>query len=247
MKEMFSSLRDVVFSLNKKIFIALALCSVFSVSVYIYSGLGNQGVRVNVRSISEDSELYTIQAEYPQFGGVSKKFNASISATVIGDISEFKKTIGEFGNTTLKEKLVLRDGKYIFQMTWVSDQINTDWISIALREYTYTGGAHGLGGVQTFTYDMKKKSEVTLPTIFGDDTGYLGRISGFVASDLKNQMGTEAVMDMIREGTTPKIQNFEQFTLSRDGIITFYFAPYQVAPFSAGEFTVRMPRTYMKE
>lgn len=45
---------------------------------------------------------------------------------------------------------------------------------------------------------------------------------------------------MVESGTEPEESNFKVFLLDNDGII-LYFEPYQVAPWSEGVITMRIP------
>jgi len=55
------------------------------------------------------------------------------------------------------------------------------------------------------------------------------------SEDIQDEQGLGYVKEMIDMGTEPKEDNFKNFTISQDKIITIYFPQYQVAPYAAGE------------
>lgn len=204
-----------------------------------------ESLQIEVRTIEDITGTYDIRAEYPQFKGLPRSLNQSIETNVTELTEEFKKQAIEThsGESESEEG----DAPYLLRVSWMPDQMSDRYVSIALRVYSYTGGAHGLQGIQTYTFDRKDKKLVTLTDLFVDTHGFLDKISGYAISDLKNQLGAEAVMNMIREGASPKMENFKAFTISRDNVITFYFSEYQVAPYASGEQKVMMPLSYIVE
>ena len=93
-------------------------------------------------------------------------------------------------------------------------------------------------------YYLKNSSEIKLNDIFNvNQKEYLSRISDLALIDLANQSeNLEMSLDpgMLESGTDAKLENFDNFNLTEDGI-AFNFDQYQLAPYAAGEFHVIMP------
>ncbi len=229
---------------RKVVFSVLACALIGTLGFLIFVDRNPNHRPLTVVSLSEKTDTYSVEAEYPQFGGLSKSFNKKIEQSVLDRITEFKKTVSEEQNSHPRKK---NGGEeYVFRVSWVPDQLGSSIVSVLLREYSYVGGAHGSHNAEAFTFDAKNNKELSLGDIFSGVPGYLDRISQYTMNDIKNQLGSEAVMDMIRQGTTPNEDNFAVFTLSRDNMITFYFKEYQVAPFASGEQRVSMPISFIK-
>lgn len=243
---MIAVIKHTIQRLDRRVLYTFFFCAgIVLIGYFLISDRNPNHRNLTVVSVSEKTGNLSIEAEYPQFSGLSGSFNSKIEHSVLAQIAEFKKNVSELSQNTHGDKKDTSD-KFIFRASWSPDQLSDSMVSILLREYSYVGGAHGIHTTETYTFDVKKKKEVTLADVFSGTPGYLERISQYAMNDIKSQLGSEAVMDMIREGTTPNENNFAVFTLSRDNMITFYFPEYQVAPYASGEQRVTMPISFIK-
>lgn len=201
---------------------------------------------MKTKTISEDTNLYKIRAEYPQFDQVIQGFNREIESFVTERIEQFKK------NNTLsremRKKIVspdqkipdLPEGPWPFTLTWSAQQLNTRYISLMMKMNSFEGGANEVQEIKTFNYNMIKKKPVTLVDLFPGKPDYLKIISDYAKETLTNQLKDQDVpLDFISSGTEPKEENFSRFVFDNDKVI-FYFPKYQVAPGAAGEQMVIM-------
>ncbi|NDJ79063.1 MAG: DUF3298 and DUF4163 domain-containing protein [Chloroflexi bacterium] len=104
----------------------------------------------------------------------------------------------------------------------------------------YTGGAHPNSYTYTMTYDMSRNVMLTLDDVFLPGSGYLDTLAALVQTDLTAQMGEYADAAWIAQGAGPDPWNFRSWTITPAGI-TFYFDPYQVAPYAMGPQQVTIP------
>ncbi len=236
--------------LNKKyIYLYLTLGVLFLVWVLTHPS-DPDALSLTVHRVQERTEHTTIHIEYPEFDNASKEFNAHIKKVVDDDVIEFKKAVAETESvreTSAGKGMPIYE--YQFTASWSPDSLTPDTVSFVLRTSYYTGGAHGGHDVHTFTYDMKKKREITLQDVFGLVPDYLLKLSQYTSNDLKSQL-TQSLqgkpnLDMIQSGTSSVPENFQLFTLGSEGMITFYFPEYTVAPYVAGEQVVHMPISYI--
>ena len=96
----------------------------------------------------------------------------------------------------------------------------------------FTGGAHPIPSLWTINYDKELKKIITIDDYINKDKNFLNNVSKSVRGDLL--LNPNAVnANMIYYGTEPIKENFENFVITKDGLI-FFFAPYQVAPYSSG-------------
>jgi hypothetical protein len=207
-------------------------------------GPDDGALRVSVFSDEKITEDVEIRFEYPQFPDLPKQFNDKIRTLVDEEVRVFQQNVSESEN-----ELTVESAPFYLSLGWTPVQLNKEMISILVRTSLYTGGAHGSENVQTFTYDIVNKEEVTLRNLFADTPDYLNKISQFAINDLKTTLyyalGSEPNINMIMDGASPKETNFSRFTLSSSGVVTFYFPQYQVAPYAAGEQVVRMPLSFV--
>lgn len=128
-------------------------------------------------------------------------------------------------------------GPYALDVSYEIPTHNEDLLSIVFYHYEFTGGAHGNTYLQTMTFDLAAETELTLADLFDDGTIPLDDISDYVATTLEDRLGADATFP---EGYTADEINFQFWTVAEDGV-TFYFPPYQVAPYAAGVQTVTIP------
>lgn len=112
--------------------------------------------------------------------------------------------------------------------------------SVKLDVTTYTGGAHGNHWPMTWVFDRATGNPLDLGDLFGDPETALPHISNLVRPVLQNALGDMYVPDMLDAGIDPMERNFNRFILTKEGV-AFFFAPYQVGPFAAGEQAVTLP------
>lgn len=202
---------------------------------------------VEVFSYQDKVDGYEVAIEYPQFPELPRSFNKKIRSTVENEQRVFLSEIEKNKKAQARQE---SKSVYWFYVKWSPDQVNDEITSIILRTYFYTGGAHGGEKIFTFTFDKKKKKEIMFDDLFAGVSNSVERVSQYVMNDLLSQLerqsGGENNSQMIREGAGPKKENFFRFTISNNGIITFYFEEYQVAAYAYGEQKVRMPLSYLK-
>ena len=118
-----------------------------------------------------------------------------------------------------------------------------DYLSYVFFTSMYTGGAHPNNTIHTVTYDKKKKQIVTisdLVNIYPDLLNILSEESRKILKKYPSFQTPYFQEDMLIEGTEPRLENFRNFTFSKDGLIIF-FEQYQVAPYSFGKFEITIP------
>lgn len=117
--------------------------------------------------------------------------------------------------------------------------------SVKLAVSTYTGGAHPNHFPTTLVFDLEKDTTLGLDDLFTDTEKALQTISTICREVLATHLGKDWSYD-IAPGTEPTRQNFKRFVLTDEGV-AFFFMPYQVAPYAAGEQVVTIPWTDMSD
>jgi len=215
------------------------------------------------KSYTQPTQYTTFKISYPQFKNTSAGFNKKIEDLVTGGIDAQKKDSEEswkarYETRSPGDKITefpSVEEKFYFNVSWKPIQVNDEFISSILTVSGYTGGAHGYENSTSFNYDVINRKEIALADLFPSDPNYLKTISTFSRKNLETQFRKslniktkddeanfkDSVIPMLTEGTMPTLDNFSVFTFTEDSI-TFYFAQYQVGPYTMGEPKVIMPR-----
>jgi hypothetical protein len=170
-------------------------------------------------SVKEEDEEKTIFVSYPSLG--IEEIDKEIKDFVETQISQFKEL----------EYVSFSAGPYSLDIGYFLTRYNNDIISFKFNVSEYTGGAHGNHYVNCFTYNFKEKKKMSFGDFFNSDS-YLEKISNYSINDLMKD--EYAVEEWINDGAGPKIENFERFVITENAFV-FYFPPYHVAPYAAGE------------
>ena len=120
-------------------------------------------------------------------------------------------------------------------------EFDSSVFSVVFHTEENTGGAHPNYYVDTITFDRAHDGILNLQDLFITGSDPLQLIVPFVRNNLEGILGNDpSIVQGIEGGTQPNYDNFKAFAVTHDALI-FFFPPYQVAPFAAGGFTVRMP------
>lgn len=112
--------------------------------------------------------------------------------------------------------------------------------SVTFEIYSYTGGAHGNLDIITQSFLNRTGESIAVADMFHDMEAALASMSTYSYQKLDTSLGDMHIEDMLRNGTSPDIDNFSSIALTPTGI-RIHFQPYQVAPWAAGPQQIEMP------
>ncbi|OIQ52189.1 Peptidoglycan-N-acetylmuramic acid deacetylase PdaC [Pseudodesulfovibrio hydrargyri] len=183
-------------------------------------------------TIGERTPGFKVDAEYPVLCRAEP--TRAVRDYVSGTVHEFKKTDPDHDLHRFPHpyELITR------YAVWATP--GGRYISVKLHVMAYTGGAHPNNWPMTWVFDMEDGGEITLDRLFPDREAALAKVSGLCREVLSGSLGGMLVPDMLDAGLTPTADNFSRFVLTREGV-AFFFGPYQVAPYAAGEQVVTIP------
>lgn len=183
-------------------------------------------------TIREETPGFNVDVEYPVL--CVPKANRTIRDWVGFRLFDFKKLDPEHDLTDFPHK-------YAMQMRYaVWPAHGHSFVSVKLSVSVYTGGAHANHWPQTWVFDLENGQEIELDGVFTDLETGLNTASRLVRPPLVNALGDMYLEDMLQPGIEPMEENFRNFIFTEDGM-TFFFMPYQVGPFAAGEQVVTIP------
>ena len=213
---------------------------------------------VKIHSIRESDSFFYVQAEYPEFLAASDDFNHEIAALISDKISGFKEQFTDNWKARLDTVPAGNplpenpERPFPFIASWGSAQLNTQYLSLVIKIYYFSGGAHGSEEIHTFNYDMLQKKKIRIKDFFDSSEEALKSISKISAEDITSQLKStgwkddDTLKEMINQGTAPTFENFKNFNFDPQGL-TIYFQRYQVAPGAAGSLTVRITKALLEQ
>lgn len=201
---------------------------------------------------TETDEFWNIEVTMPHrtglwrwwSGAADTRVCTSIETWLRTSIEEFKQNARPQSLPSLDQQMLRERGGYTYSAQYkhfnsVSDKLSSYEYSV----YVDTGGAHPNGYFKTFVFDANG-IEIKLPDLFVPGSDYLDRIAtsslAQITKDLTDRLSVGASNALFEEGLEPKEENFSNFVIDSDTLV-FLFPPYQVAPYAAGDFEVRIP------
>lgn len=200
-------------------------------------------------SSTEHATYYDILTNYPSSTPLRTRISTeadtaalALMQTFVNDtVTEFK-TEGKFDRLTPEDIRMLgfdKGRKETLQITYlIASSPRT--VSYIYTVYEDTLGAHGNTFFRTFTFDMTTGASLTLHDLFVPGADYLGTLSSIARAKLPTIIGEQANQSMLEGGTTPEKKNFTAYFIDNQDL-AILFAPYAVAPYSAGPQTLRIP------
>ena len=185
--------------------------------------------------IKEETDNWSISANYPTTG--QNYIDSKVKLLINGQIADFKKDLLEVGAPLSTET------KNALTISYAAQIYNNRILSFKFATYWYTGGAHPNENSNSLVFDMQNKEQLMLSDLFIKNSQYLEKISIYVVANLKQRdIADETSID---QGAGPAEDNYKVFGVS-DKAIIFYFPPYAVAPYAAGEQIVEIPFAQIK-
>ena len=194
---------------------------------------------------TEKAPYYTIAVNYPTTTPLSAAANQAALQTMrsylAGQVAEFK-TQGNFNNLTQKDIQMMgysRGRKETLQVNYlIASSAHT--VSYIYTDYLNTLGAHDNLFFKTFTFDTATGKLLSLGDIFQGGSTYLQKLSTLARAQLASSLGAGADPQMLANGTMPQESSFQNFFFDNSDFVLL-FSPYQVAAYTAGPQTVRLP------
>jgi hypothetical protein len=202
----------------------------------------NIGLSTRTEIIEEQREelSYEIDAEYPQIIGLADStaqegINEKIHSFMLEKIDVFQETVQEMEQSEAEAERIW-EIKSSFDADFFVALLNKEIASIKfnISEY-YTGAAHPHNYTVAFNYDIEKREEIALESVFRPEIDYLSILSEKTKQALIEQFKgeIEGTEEWIDRGTAPEKENFQNFCFSRTDLIIF-FNPYQIGPHALG-------------
>lgn len=191
------------------------------------TGVENKEITINAKNL-------VVSLQYPVLGVAS--IDADIQDWAAHTADSFQAEVSEVAAEQACEM------KGTYRLVRATENI----VSIIWDVWNFTGGAHGNLDIVTFVYDLRAGRALDLQDLFADEEGALNLLSRLSGEKLKESLGDMADEAMIKNGTTPDLDNFACVVPTPEGV-RVYFQPYQVAPWAAGPQEVNISLADLKD
>ncbi|MXP41698.1 DUF4163 domain-containing protein [Altererythrobacter soli] len=200
------------------------------------------------KSVDEESELYSFEYSYPAEAGEIPALRRQLDAELAGRKKELIASARE--GMEQAEDSGFPYNAYSFSKEWkvVSDLPN--WLSLSGGFSSYTGGAHGMYGLDSLVWDKQVGRGFPAAELF-NSTEALDRALGERLCEALNRERKERRGEPVPEGSDEEFDRcvgVEDATVvagSSNGRtfnrITVWFGPYVAGPYAEGSFELEFP------
>lgn len=206
----------------------------------------NDSFTIEMKRIEENSEFFKADISYPLLkikdkcinkGGYNSKIIENINKEISAYILNYNDKVKEESKKYKKQYediLSKSDEDYVkYQYEAYADYQVTynkkDLISIPIKTYNFTGGAHGMSYLKSYNYDLLSGKELKLKDMFKDDVDYKKVVNSFIKQEIEKKQDIYFSGDEGFKG----IEDNQAFYIDDDGIVV-YFQLYDIAPYYVG-------------
>ncbi len=187
-----------------------------------------------------ETDFYTISVTQPK--NAEKDFPEIFEVTK-NAITTFEKQYGNLSSEDIEALGLGGDRVYDLQIdTTIATSSKT--VSYIMTLYEFTGGAHGITAVRTFTYDKDNKL-IDEKKLFGDNN-WRPVVSDIAYAYLKEILKENTTDEALKEGTKPEGENLSTWYLKGDDVV-FVFGQYQIGAYALGIQEVSIPKEKLEE
>ncbi len=211
-------------------------------------------------AFAEDTKSWAVKKEFRRVGlsESKKETNSTIGAAKVsikvprfsGDPSLYVSRANtairnavddEIKKMTSEQKV--QEDSFTYSAEGHTSYSGPDFISLTVDYSSFTGGAHGNSYTKSLNFRLQPYKELSLDNVLGGPVDYK-ILSDLAQIELYKQL-KGGDKGMVESGTGPFAKNFDTFTFDKKGL-TFYFDPYQVAPYSEGAPTITLSYAVLK-
>jgi hypothetical protein len=211
------------------------------------------GAATGPEHITENTDLYTVDAQYPSSTLLATSVSADADAAAVASMKAFEESaVDDFHQSwvglddSFMEHIKSENIKGSLAITYKTYQ-GPNTVSYVYSIYTDTLGAHPNGTYKTFTFDTRTGAELSLADLFAPGTNYAQYLSDYARAQLpamiaarENVDVSQVDADMLNAGTTADAANFADFYLDGSNLVIL-FPPYAVGPYVLGTMELDIP------
>ena len=192
--------------------------------------LNTRNAAVDSKVINKENKYIKSELKIPKLLMNNKEIERILN-------KKFESDIMNFYNTSVKEAESYFDdfpdaeNKFVISSDYEVKKSNNKVLSMLIKYYKYSGGAHGYYEYIPYNIDLRKGNFIALKDIFKDNVDYKMLINKEIENQIKEMRKNEKYIDKIYE--FHGIKENQKFYL-QDGKIVIFFDLYDIAPYVAG-------------
>lgn len=237
--------------MNKSNFLKIIMSVLLIGTLFVFGSSPDQANAASSTKAKVTTKTYKEKKflKYPQASGLKstssqKKINTVLSKHIQGSYKEYLNLIKEMKECK-KEPDYDKSSyicEYSYETSYEVEYNNNGKLSILLFDYMYTGGAHGLTIVTTYNFNLKTGKPYTMNNILTSNAKYT-KVTKYAKNYMLKHPDIFFTDDFMLDDF--KVNKNSQFYFTSNGIYLI-FQQYEVAPYSSGHPTIKIPNFVYK-
>ncbi|WP_455539582.1 DUF3298 and DUF4163 domain-containing protein [Terrisporobacter sp.] len=187
-------------------------------------------ITVNSEVIKKNNKYLKSNLNIPIIKSDNAEIDNKVNKKIRDDIMNFyEQSLKEAENYL--DDFALDESNFVADASFEVKKNNPNVISVLVKYYKYSGGAHGYYEYVSYNINLKDGSLISLKDIFKDDVNYKLLINNKIESQIKELAKKEKDLDKVYDFSG--IKDNQKFYLD-DSNIVIYFDLYEIAPYAAG-------------
>ena len=198
------------------------------------------------REVSVQNDLVDFSYSYPAKAGRIPELKEELDRRLDAARSDLERQANEDRSSAQE-----RNYNYLRHSSATKWSVIADlpeWLSLASEFHLYFGGAHGIGGRESFVWNKNTDRAVNPADFFISSAALQGKAGDEICRILNIQRSERRDVDQPGEGTAWECVDVKKATIffgSSNGEIFdrigFYFAPYVAGGFAEGDYEIILP------
>ena len=180
--------------------------------------------------IKGDNKYLKSNLEIPVINSGNDEINNKVNKKIKADIMDFYEKSTKEAESYL-EDFEVDNSNFVADASFEVKKNTANAISILVKYYKYSGGAHGYYEYVPYNIDLRNGNFLSLKDAFKEKVDYKVLINKEIENQIKELGKHEENIDKVYE--FHGINENQKFYLD-DGKIVVYFDLYEIAPYAAG-------------
>lgn len=185
---------------------------------------------VNSEVLKKKSKYLKSNLDIPVINSGNTEIDKKVNEKIKVDILNFYEQSLKEAQSYL-EDFELDKSNFVADASYEVKKNTPNVISIIVKYYKYSGGAHGTYEYVPYNIDLRDGNNLTLKEIFKSDVNYKIIINKEIEKQISEMGQKEKGLDKVYDFNG--IKENQKFYL-KNGEIVIYFDLYEVAPYAAG-------------
>lgn len=185
---------------------------------------------VNSEVLKKKSKYLKSNLDIPVINSGNTEIDKKVNEKIKVDILNFYEQSLKEAQSYL-EDFELDKSNFVADASYEVKKNTPNVISIIVKYYKYSGGAHGTYEYVPYNIDLRDGNNLTLKEIFKNDVNYKIIINKEIEKQISEMGQKEKGLDKVYDFNG--IKENQKFYL-KNGEIVIYFDLYEVAPYAAG-------------